>query len=127
LLCDKRGAANCAIVVNGASLRVDEGISTMTLARAALTLLLLSAVPADAADVAQGKTIAQRWCAACHVVAPDQTQASVDVPTFRDIAQRKSGEQIKIFLIDPHPKMPDMSLSRAEIADIVGYIESLKP
>ncbi|PPQ38984.1 Cytochrome c553 [Rhodoblastus acidophilus] len=99
------------------------------MARAALALVLTLAttVPLAAADIASGKKIAQRWCAACHVVAMDQNRASVDVPTFCDIAQRKSGEQLRTFLIDPHPKMPDMSLTRGEIADIVAYIESLKP
>ena len=100
------------------------------MARAMLSVLLalVAATPAFAAgDIAQGKKIAQRWCATCHVVSPEQTRASTDVPTFCDIAQRKSGEQLRIFLIDPHPKMPDMSLTRQEIADIVAYIESLKP
>ncbi|MGE0566065.1 MAG: cytochrome C, partial [Pseudolabrys sp.] len=27
---------------------------------------------AQAADAAKGGTLAKRWCAACHVVAPDQ-------------------------------------------------------
>ena len=31
------------------------------------------------------------------------------------------------FLADPHPKMPDMHLSRSEIDDIVAYIQSLNP
>jgi mono/diheme cytochrome c family protein len=91
-------------------------------------MMLVAATPAFAAgDLVQGKKIAQRWCASCHVVSPDQTRASADVPTFCDIAQRKSGAQLKVFLMDPHPKMPDMSLTRQEIADIVDYIESLKP
>jgi mono/diheme cytochrome c family protein len=91
-------------------------------------ILLLAATPAfAAADPVQGKKIAMRWCASCHVVSPDQNRASADVPTFCDIAQRKSGAQLKVFLIDPHPKMPDMSLTRGEIADIVEYIETLKP
>ncbi len=101
------------------------------MARAMISVLLtlVAASPAFAAsDMIEGKKIAKRWCAACHVISPEQqTQASVDVPSFCDIAQRKSGEQLKIFLIDPHPKMPDMSLTRQEIADIVAYIESLKP
>lgn len=93
---------------------------------ALLTLVAVSPAFA-AADIAQGKKIAKRWCASCHVVSPDQNQASVDVPTFCDIAQRKSGGELKTFLMDPHPKMPDMSLTRQEIADIVAYIELLKP
>jgi len=28
--------------------------------------------------------------------------------------------------MDPHPKMPDMSLTREEIADLVAYIGTLK-
>jgi hypothetical protein len=30
------------------------------------------------------------------------------------------------FLADPHPVMPDMSLTRQEIKDLVAYIGSLK-
>jgi len=99
------------------------------MARAMISVLLtlVAASPAFAAgDVVQGKKIAKRWCASCHVISPEQMQGSADVPTFCDIAQRKSGGKLKIFLMDPHPKMPDMSLTRQEIDDIVAYIESLK-
>ncbi len=88
---------------------------------------LLLAPSARAADLVKGEQIARRWCAACHVVAADQKQASADVASFFDVAKRKSGDEIKSFLIDPHPKMPDMSLTREEIADLVGYIQSLRP
>jgi mono/diheme cytochrome c family protein len=88
---------------------------------------MVAAAPAWAADIGQGEQIARRWCAACHVVSADQKQASTDVPTFSDIAKRRKGEDLKVFLIDPHPKMPDMSLTREEITDLVGYIESRKP
>jgi mono/diheme cytochrome c family protein len=88
----------------------------------------LSAGPAAAAsDPDQGERIAQRWCAACHVVAENQKQASADVPSFFDIAKRKTNGDLTSFLTDPHPKMPDMSLSRQEIADITAYIRSLAP
>jgi mono/diheme cytochrome c family protein len=101
----------------------------MARAMIAVVLTLVAASPAFAAsDPIEGKKIAKRWCASCHVISPEQqTRASADVPSFCDIAQRKSGAQLKLFLIDPHPKMPDMSLTRQEIADIVAYIESLKP
>jgi mono/diheme cytochrome c family protein len=92
-------------------------------------LALLSSLPAAAAppDPAQGETIAKRWCAACHVVAADQKQASADVPSFFDIAKRKTSADLTSFLTDPHPKMPDMSLTREEIADLTAYIRSLAP
>jgi mono/diheme cytochrome c family protein len=81
---------------------------------------------ASAADSGHGEIIAKRWCASCHLVAEDQKQANADVSSFPSIARKKlSDEKLAAFLIDPHPKMPDMSLSRAEIADIIAYIGSL--
>lgn len=83
---------------------------------------------ASAADAKRGKTIATRWCAACHVVTSDQKSASADVPSFADIAKRRTDTKaLANFLVDPHPKMPDMHLSRGEIDDIVAYIRSLDP
>ena len=42
------------------------------------------------------------------------------------IARKKpSSKQLTAFLTDPHPKMPDMNLTRSEIADIVAYIGTL--
>jgi mono/diheme cytochrome c family protein len=94
------------------------------LALSAFAFLSAHAAAAPA-DPDQGKTIAQRWCATCHVVAEKQKQASADVPSFFDIAKRKTNGELTSFLTDPHPKMPDMNLSRQEIADITAYIRSL--
>ena len=78
----------------------------------------------------QGKAIAERWCAACHQVSPEQTTASADVPSFMTIAQMRATPSalaaLQGFLADPHPVMPDMSLTRQEIRDLVAYIGSLK-
>lgn len=84
-----------------------------------------ASTPAAAIDVPHGKIIAQRWCAECHLVSPDQTRAKADAPSFADVASRKTSREISAFLTDPHPRMPDMTLSRDEIADLVGYIKSL--
>jgi len=94
----------------------------------ALTMLAFAASSpgAFADDAAKGEIIARRWCAACHVVAADQALANSDAPTFASIARRREGsKKLKAFLTDPHPKMPDMNLSRSEIADIVAYIGRL--
>jgi mono/diheme cytochrome c family protein len=91
-------------------------------------LLVLFSGAAAAADAKKGAIIAKRWCAACHVVASDQKSASADVPPFADIARRRTDSKaLAAFLADPHPKMPDMHLSRSEIDDIVAYIQSLNP
>ena len=93
-----------------------------------LALPVAVANPVLAADADNGLKLSKLWCAACHVVASDQTTASVDVPTFSDIARRKTEKKpLAVFLAEPHGKMPNMSLSRNEIDDIVAYIRSLGP
>jgi hypothetical protein len=61
-------------------------------------------------------------------VAPDQQQASADVSSFMEIASTAEGDfaVIEGFLIDPHPPMPDMSLTRQEIRDIIAYFATLE-
>ncbi|MCL2453658.1 MAG: cytochrome c [Alphaproteobacteria bacterium] len=82
---------------------------------------------ASAGNAEKGEIIGRRWCAACHLVAPDQTKANSDVPSFATIAHKvKSSQALNAFLTDPHPKMPDMNLTRDEIEDLVAYIGSLR-
>jgi mono/diheme cytochrome c family protein len=85
----------------------------------------LAVSSANAADPEHGRTIATRWCAACHVVAPEQTQAKADAPPFASIAKSKTAANLRLFLADPSPRMPNMSLSRDEIADLVVYIKTM--
>ena len=88
----------------------------------------LAATPCLAADPDQGETLVKRWCAGCHLVAGDQKTATTDAPPFAAIARRPDFDPAKIefFLRDPHPKMPNMTLSRPESADIAAYIATLK-
>jgi hypothetical protein len=48
-------------------------------------------------------------------------------PPFAAIAAKPGFDAVKIavFLLDPHPKMPDISLTRSEAADLAAYIGSL--
>lgn len=81
---------------------------------------------AAAADAANGGVLAKRWCAACHVVATDQQNANGQAPPFSAIGKTPDLDPAKLalFLLLPHPKMPDMNLSRAEAADLAAYIVS---
>lgn len=97
------------------------------------TAILISLIAASAcsgaafaADAANGEVLAKRWCAACHVVAADQTQGGTQTPPFSAIANKPGLDagEIALFLLVPHPKMPDMSLSRSEAADLAAYIKS---
>jgi mono/diheme cytochrome c family protein len=90
---------------------------------------VVAAVPAFGADADNGRRLAHRWCEACHVVSATQRRiASDQAPPFSAIARRPgiNAAEIALFLLDPHPKMPDMGLSRTEAADLAAYIVSLK-
>lgn len=79
-------------------------------------------------DAAQGRIIADRWCAECHVVRPDQTSGKADVPPFSAIARKGINDaDLQRFLMTPHPRMPDMQIGRSEAADLVAFIDSQKP
>jgi len=80
---------------------------------------------AAAADVANGEILAKRWCAACHLVAADQPVAG-QAPPFSAIGKTPELDPAKLalFLLLPHPKMPDMNLTRSEAADLAAYIAS---
>ena len=90
--------------------------------------LLLSAAPCYPADAAHGLDLAKRWCATCHLVSPEQQRASADVPPFATIAKSSSFDpkRLPYILLEPHPKMPQMALSRSAADDIAAYIETLK-
>lgn len=85
-------------------------------------------VDTAAADVANGEKLAKRWCASCHVVARDQSLGSTQAPPFSAIAKRPGivAANIALYLLLPHPKMPDMGLSRSEAADLAVYISRQK-
>lgn len=80
------------------------------------------------ADPQNGAVLAQRWCAACHIVSKDQTRGTDGVPSFAAIAARSdfSGEQLAFFLLNPHPVMPNMTLTRNEARDLAAYIAAQK-
>ena len=81
-----------------------------------------------AGDANRGAELAQQWCASCHLVSEDQATASTEAPPFPTIARRSSDEISALagFLADPHPPMPDLSLTREEIRNLLAYIESLR-
>jgi cytochrome c len=37
-----------------------------------------------------------------------------------------ASDQLRAFLSNPHGAMPDLALTRAEIDDLIGYIETLR-
>ena len=95
--------------------------------------LLMAAVAVDsapsiAADVNHGREVARRWCVSCHLVDANQPQTMTEAPPFATIAQKPDFEvnRLTAFLLEPYPRMPNMSLTRAEAADTAAYIGSLR-
>ena len=78
------------------------------------------------ADVSEGERLARQWCANCHVI--DGTGPSSSLPqgppSFGVIAGHLNPAELRAFLTRPHGAMPDLSLTRAEIDDLIAYIES---
>jgi mono/diheme cytochrome c family protein len=89
---------------------------------------LATASPLLAADATKGAQLAQQWCANCHVIggsAPPTVQQGP--PSFRAVAQGGlTGEQLRTFLSHPHAPMPDLSLTRTEIDDLIAYIDTFR-
>lgn len=94
----------------------------------ALVVCFSNDAGAAPADPSHGAKLARQWCASCHVVAPDQRGTVAEAPPFATIARKPDFDRAKLalFLLDPHPKMPNMALTRAEAADLAAYIASLK-
>jgi len=92
-----------------------------------LVLAAALCTPARSADADRGEALAKQWCASCHIVAPDQRHGGDNVPSFASIARMPGfdAQHLTFFLLDPHPKMPNMGLSRAEAADLAAYITRL--
>jgi len=91
--------------------------------------VVAATAPALAADAQNGERLAHRWCESCHVVGAKQAGSGTDqAPPFATVAKRPNFDAggLALFLLAPHPKMPDMSLTRTEAADLAAYIATLK-
>ena len=97
---------------------------------AAIPLLVALSLPgaAFAADAAKGGELARRWCAVCHLVAPDQERVPTVAPPFGTIGKRPNFDvkALAQSMLAPHPRMPDRGLSREEAEDIAAYIATLR-
>lgn len=94
------------------------------------TSTLAQSAPQPPGSPQRGQVLAERLCSNCHAVgstAPGTVRA--DVPSFHAIAGRPGigAERLAGGIIIPHPAMPGVQLTVAEIRDLVAYILSLSP
>ncbi|SMX49242.1 c-type cytochrome [Maliponia aquimaris] len=94
---------------------------------AALVLALAGA--AQAQDVAEGRALAEEFCARCHDI-EDGGAMKTYPPSFDSIALFRSEEQIRARIIFPdlHTSMPQWGtfLDMGQVADVTAYILSLE-
>ena len=90
-----------------------------------LGLQLLGCGAAGAADPDNGQRLAERWCVGCHTISPNhKPAATTEAPPFSAIAHKPNFDAgaLALFLLSPHPKMPDLGLSRNAAADLAVFI-----
>ncbi len=87
---------------------------------------LVSSSAAPAADIDNGRNIAMRECAPCHIVAPFQRNEVADAPPFEVIGMKNGFDagMLVLSLLAPHPKM-NFRLRQQDADDIAVYIASL--
>ena len=97
---------------------------------AILGMLLFAAPPIYAAtttgDASAGRDLVLNSCTSCHAVT-DTTKASDGAPPLSYIARdnKQRPAWIHGWLMDPHPPMPGIMLSRKQINDVIAYLDSL--
>lgn len=97
--------------------------------RGAFAVVDTASAQVPAGDPAKGHRLAQEWCASCHAIEPGQPALPGSIaPSWAAVAGMPSTTSmaLRAFLLTPHPRMPNLKLTRAQIDDIVAYILSLQ-
>lgn len=96
----------------------------------AVSAIVLSgaAQPGLAQNVQRGASLAGSQCAECHAVNKGERSPKVAVPTFSAIAATPGMTSLALeaSLQTSHRQMPNLLIERADRADIIAYILSLK-
>lgn len=95
-------------------------------------LLVAAAVapgPAHAADVQNGRRLAQQVCAECHAVLPGGPRSpKAGAPTFDELARAPgmTSMALSVAFTTPHAGMPMFRLTAEQQEDVIAYILSLR-
>jgi mono/diheme cytochrome c family protein len=93
-----------------------------------LSLGLLGAMPALAADARRGEALMQEHCAACHAVGRAGDSPVTTAPRFREIGRRYPIENLQEALAEgisvnhEGVQMPEFTFSPDEIDDILAHL-----
>ena len=81
------------------------------------------------ADSNSGSEFAQRICAECHAVLPEDTKSpNAEAPRFKVIADNPfwTRTALIVWFQTPHPKMPNLLLDAEDRENVIAYILSLR-
>lgn len=82
------------------------------------------------ADLSHGRQLAETHCARCHAVGETGESPMAGAPRFRDLEQRYPIDDLAEALAEGisvgHPPMPEFTFGPDEIADLLGYLKTLK-
>lgn len=112
-----------------------------TSAAAAFALLLASAGCAASqqpvteavepqASVADGRRLAEVYCASCHAIGTEGESRHPSAPPFRTLSRNYPVNALEEAFAEGvlvgHPDMPEFRLEPEQIDDLLGYIESIQ-
>ncbi len=96
----------------------------------AASLLLLTAGQASAANIAQGRRLAQANCARCHSIDKAGPSPLSIAPPFRTLHERYPVEDLEEPLAEGimtgHPSMPVFRFDPDQISDFIGFLKTLE-
>ncbi len=91
---------------------------------------LLIAGQASAANVAQGRRLAQTNCARCHAIDKTGRSPLSIAPPFRTLHERYPVEDLEEPLaegiVTGHPSMPEFRFEPDQIADFIAFLKTLE-
>lgn len=93
----------------------------------ALTMAAAGSAFADApGNVQEGRKLVMNSCTSCHSTSASPT-ATDTVPPLSFLAKdnKNNPSWVRGWLMNPHPPMPGIMLSRQQIADVIAYLNTL--
>jgi cytochrome c len=91
------------------------------------TIIAHLVLPAAAAGNAEaGRQLVLRSCASCHTLAANKAATDTAPPlSFLSKDNKTRPAWVRGWLMDPHPPMPNIMLNRAQIDNIIAYLNTL--
>ena len=73
-------------------------------------------------DPQAGLAYAKEVCANCHAIVSNETSPVPEAPAFDEIANRMSAKALLVWMQSRHPTMPNITLEREDLMDVIAYI-----